>query len=154
TDFHAYPHLTAVKIDCRRSSRDEAKNGSLEAGNPLYWRRIPGARPGARRRALPRAPAETHTMFSPSVVVRRARRGLSVGLVIGAVGVVHAGGPTAGARAARSRLQANAAAPTVAPKALIDQYCVGCHNERLKTGGLVLENRDMSRMGGDADVWE
>ena len=35
------------------------------------------------------------------------------------------------------------------PRALLDQYCVGCHSQRLKTGGLVLEGPDPG-----AEVWE
>ena len=36
----------------------------------------------------------------------------------------------------------------------IDQYCVTCHNTRLKSGGLVLENADLTRVGSDVEVWE
>ena len=41
-----------------------------------------------------------------------------------------------------------------APKALIDQYCVGCHNQRLHTGGLDLESPQRRRPGGNAETWE
>jgi len=37
---------------------------------------------------------------------------------------------------------------------VIGQYCVGCHNQRLKTGGLVLEGLDASRASGNAEIWE
>lgn len=40
------------------------------------------------------------------------------------------------------------------PKELIDKYCVGCHSERLKTGGLVLEKIDTSNVAGRAETWE
>jgi hypothetical protein len=33
-------------------------------------------------------------------------------------------------------------------------YCVACHNDRLKTGGLTLENMDLADVAGHADVWE
>jgi mono/diheme cytochrome c family protein len=36
----------------------------------------------------------------------------------------------------------------------INQYCVSCHSARLKTGGLVLEGRDLAQLPVDADVWE
>jgi hypothetical protein len=36
----------------------------------------------------------------------------------------------------------------------INQYCIGCHSARLKTGGLVLEGRDLGQLSADADVWE
>jgi mono/diheme cytochrome c family protein len=38
--------------------------------------------------------------------------------------------------------------------ALVKQYCVTCHNERAKTGGLVLSTLDMSNIQPDAEVWE
>ena len=38
--------------------------------------------------------------------------------------------------------------------AFTSQYCVGCHSERLKTAGLVLESRDVEHPGRDAEVWE
>jgi mono/diheme cytochrome c family protein len=37
---------------------------------------------------------------------------------------------------------------------VIQQYCVGCHNARLKTAGLVLENADAGRVGDQPDLWE
>lgn len=37
---------------------------------------------------------------------------------------------------------------------LIGKYCIGCHNQRLKTGGLVLENLNASQAPADAAVWE
>jgi hypothetical protein len=43
-----------------------------------------------------------------------------------------------------------------AERALVDKYCVGCHNARLKTGGLVLDKDtvDLARVADRADVWE
>jgi hypothetical protein len=35
-----------------------------------------------------------------------------------------------------------------------NQYCVGCHNGRLKTAGLELDSRDFEHLAADADVWE
>jgi hypothetical protein len=40
------------------------------------------------------------------------------------------------------------------PRALLDTYCVTCHNDRLKTGGLVLEKLDTTRLGDRAELWE
>ncbi len=39
-------------------------------------------------------------------------------------------------------------------RALLDQYCVGCHNQKLKTGGLVLEQLDPTHPGEQAEIWE
>jgi cytochrome c551/c552 len=39
-------------------------------------------------------------------------------------------------------------------RALLDRYCVTCHNERLKTGGLALNALDPSHAGDHAETWE
>ena len=39
-------------------------------------------------------------------------------------------------------------------KALLDQYCVTCHNSRLKTGGLTLDNIDVAQPASGAAIWE
>ena len=38
--------------------------------------------------------------------------------------------------------------------ALVDRYCVSCHNARLRTGGLTLEGLDAGRPGDRPEVWE
>src|SRR5688500_8862233 len=53
------------------------------------------------------------------------------------------------------RLPKPSAAPSAAtPRALVDQYCVSCHNDRLKSGDLSLAQLDMARLPEHADVWE
>jgi mono/diheme cytochrome c family protein len=37
---------------------------------------------------------------------------------------------------------------------LVDQYCVGCHNQRLSSGGLRLDSADLSKVSADAETWE
>src|SRR5688572_20621905 len=39
-------------------------------------------------------------------------------------------------------------------RAVVSQYCVTCHNEKAKTGGLSLEKMDFSNVAAGADVWE
>jgi hypothetical protein len=39
-------------------------------------------------------------------------------------------------------------------RAVLDKYCVTCHNERTKTAGLALEKLDLSDVAGAADIWE
>jgi mono/diheme cytochrome c family protein len=41
-----------------------------------------------------------------------------------------------------------------AQRAVLDRYCVGCHNARLKTGGLALDQLDVSRLPDHAEVAE
>jgi len=37
---------------------------------------------------------------------------------------------------------------------VITQYCIGCHNEKSKTGGLSLEGLDMVNVGTNSQIWE
>jgi len=39
-------------------------------------------------------------------------------------------------------------------RALVDRYCVTCHNDRLRTAGLSLAQADTERPSASADVWE
>src|SRR5262245_16258244 len=57
-------------------------------------------------------------------------------------------------------LQTTAAVQTV-PRAAQDQhramlntYCIACHNNRAKIGGMTLEGRDLEAAADSAEVWE
>ena len=39
-------------------------------------------------------------------------------------------------------------------RAVVDKYCVGCHNARVKSGGLALDELDLSQLRAHADVAE
>ena len=48
-----------------------------------------------------------------------------------------------------------AAAPPASPyREVVDKYCATCHNQRLKTAGLMLDRMDLAKVPSDADVWE
>src|SRR5258708_19734338 len=47
-----------------------------------------------------------------------------------------------------------APAPVPAPRAVLDTYCVTCHNDRLRTAGLALDRLDVNNPGANAEVWE
>ncbi|HEX5106840.1 MAG TPA: DUF1592 domain-containing protein [Vicinamibacterales bacterium] len=49
---------------------------------------------------------------------------------------------------------AGATDPTAEPRAVITKYCVTCHSDRAKTGGLSLESADLTDVPGHIDVWE
>ncbi len=56
---------------------------------------------------------------------------------------------------------AQSAQPTSPPRsaaadarAMLDTYCVGCHNQRLKTAGLSLDTADVSMPHSNPEVWE
>ena len=36
----------------------------------------------------------------------------------------------------------------------LDQYCVGCHNEKIKTAGLMLDRMDPAQVGSAPETWE
>ena len=48
----------------------------------------------------------------------------------------------------------NAGGPAPAPRALLDQYCVTCHNQKLKTAGLALDQMDPSNPAQNTEAWE
>ena len=88
-----------------------------------------------------------------------ARRSLPAGLVgavlIGVSALV-APGPLSAA-AAPSGEQPGAGAPTPVPpehRALLGRYCVTCHNDRLRTGGLSFEADGFHHVGRDTEAWE
>jgi mono/diheme cytochrome c family protein len=56
-----------------------------------------------------------------------------------------------GLRAAQSQGTPSAIAQH---KALIDQYCVTCHNQRTRTAGLALDSLDLTKLSEHAEVWE
>ena len=39
-------------------------------------------------------------------------------------------------------------------RALLDRFCVACHNDNLRTGGLALDTMDVANVGDGAEVWE
>ena len=50
---------------------------------------------------------------------------------------------------------ANAVQASVAiDRTLIDSYCIGCHNQRAKTAGVILDTADVNRIGENAELWE
>ncbi len=50
--------------------------------------------------------------------------------------------------------QTAAAAAPDPHRAMLTQYCVGCHNSRAKTGGLVLEGLSTKQVAANATIWE
>ena len=49
---------------------------------------------------------------------------------------------------------AGATPASVDASAFLNQYCVTCHNERLKTAGLTLDTMDVEHVGVQAGTWE
>jgi len=55
--------------------------------------------------------------------------------------------------ASPQRQAENAAIPPL-DNSVPSQYCVGCHNQRAKTAGLMLDSMDYGNIGKDAETWE
>jgi mono/diheme cytochrome c family protein len=90
-----------------------------------------------------RAPAREGAVIPQSVrvLVRGCAIGMSVVLWVGAA-------------AARTPGAAPAPASSEKPRALLDRYCVTCHNDRLKTANLSLQGLDLTKAAEQAEVWE
>src|SRR5687768_10208230 len=92
------------------------------------------------------------------MTARSNKRSLAL---MGCIGTIVLGAGYLQLHAARSQAgpaapapRAADAAPAVAVNAVLAKYCVTCHNSRLKTAGLVLDNFDRQRVGDDAEMWE
>jgi hypothetical protein len=85
----------------------------------------------------------------------KAHRG-AVCLLLGiSLFVLSAGSAVRGAKAAPQASPAQPSPSSVpAPRALVERYCVTCHNDRAKTAGLSLENMDFDRLSDRSEVWE
>jgi cytochrome c5 len=57
-------------------------------------------------------------------------------------------------QAAPQKEAARSAAEASAQRALLDQYCVTCHNDRLKRANLSLEKLDLTKVTGNPQLWE
>ena len=55
-----------------------------------------------------------------------------------------------------SQASSTSAAPrsVSAQRGFLEKYCVACHNERLRTAGLILTKIDLEHVGEGADAWE
>src|SRR5262245_56929263 len=59
-----------------------------------------------------------------------------------------------GAQAPQSAAARPASSADTIDRSVVDKYCVTCHNQRLKSGGLALDSADLSNVAAHADVWE
>ena len=61
---------------------------------------------------------------------------------------------TAGSQQSATPGASTSSATASAQRALLDSYCVPCHNERTKSGGLMLDTADVSQVHADPELWE
>ena len=72
-----------------------------------------------------------------------------------ASGALLAGQPTPQTQATSTTSAALAAGDAAETHgAVLQRYCVTCHNDRLRTAGLTLEELDLSNVGPSSEVWE
>jgi len=50
--------------------------------------------------------------------------------------------------------QAAGATPLASKRPLIDQYCLGCHSDRVRSGGLALSQLNLDAVGQNAEIAE
>ena len=82
----------------------------------------------------------------------RSRTGVrSVSLAVLVVGGLVVASVSTARISARQTPPASAAPAT---REVLDQYCIGCHNERLLTAGLALDSVDATRPEADPELWE
>src|SRR3989449_285412 len=53
-----------------------------------------------------------------------------------------------------TRAKSSAAPVSAPPRAVLDRYCITCHNQKLRTAGLALDTLDVTRPHANAEVWE
>src|SRR5678816_4256017 len=71
-----------------------------------------------------------------------------------AVFVVCLGYVTLSAQTAQPTTVVRLKADATSHQALVQQYCVTCHSQRLKTGGLVLEPAALATPSTNIELWE
>src|SRR4051794_13463202 len=94
-------------------------------------------------------------MVSELMVMSKSLCGLAV-LAIAATGPLHpavasAAGTPQTNKPAVSHVMAQESAQV---QALVDKYCITCHNDRRKTGDVSLQNLDAANPAAKAEIWE
>ena len=93
---------------------------------------------------MPHAGRETRHLFRRRSWVR----GASVtALLIGSIAITLSG------VSGSSPLNGDGTTRSVEPRAMLDTYCVTCHNQKLHTAGLALDV-DVTNPGANAELWE
>jgi mono/diheme cytochrome c family protein len=74
--------------------------------------------------------------------------------VITAAVVLSAGWAILHASSSQDATAQPANAPAVNPRAVVDRYCVTCHNQRTKTSDLALDGIDITSPAANGEIWE
>ena len=73
---------------------------------------------------------------------------------LSAYGIVGAAFAAMMLSSASAQQQPSAPVPRTPQRALLDQYCVTCHNQRTKTAGIMFDAMDVSDVSKNGDIWE
>jgi mono/diheme cytochrome c family protein len=86
----------------------------------------------------------------------RGRTAVFAFFVIGWIAVTLSSVQTSAPQGAapKSAIAPGGSATPSAVQAVLDQYCITCHNQRLRTAGLALDTVDAAAPAAHADVWE
>ncbi len=85
------------------------------------------------------------------------RRSVWLGMAVMAVALVYVQTARIEGAGAAPQAPSAAAAPAVTPatqRAVLDKYCVTCHNARTRTAGLALDTVNIENLGESAEIWE
>jgi hypothetical protein len=72
--------------------------------------------------------------------------------IVGGLALIVAAGGSLGAGPATQ--SPGSSQPAVSPQAVINQYCVTCHNDKVKSGDLTLNGLNADNAGANPQVWE
>ena len=144
--------LDSARTTSVRTTREMRERGaSASSRRPPCSKRRAGPRSEWRRAPRPGAAAGAVALVLA----------LATQAALGAAGprLSEAGGPFSEAgpqlpEAGPQLPEAGAAEPAFSPRALLDRYCVACHNQQLRTAGLTLDTMDVGAVAARPDVWE
>src|SRR5688572_13083230 len=90
-----------------------------------------------------------------SVIRRRSGLGVAT-MIVAAWGVLQAAPQNSAVRPISRQSSSASARPAASPdhRAVLNQYCVTCHNQRARAGDLTLDDLDLSQVPAHAEVWE
>src|SRR2546425_3971802 len=75
-------------------------------------------------------------------------------LLAGWMAVIVAVSRPLGAASPHQSPSGSSPATPVSLRVILDTYCIGCHNQKLRTAGLTLDTIDPVNVGSGAEVWE
>ena len=72
--------------------------------------------------------------------------------ILGVAGIASLGCSLA--QAAQAPVAKSQGSPAAAERAVVNRYCVTCHNQKVKTAGLMLDKADIENVPAGAELWE